>query len=41
MLALIIKKAIIIIISDLAKTANNPKIQKRIIDYKGQFQRKY
>jgi hypothetical protein len=41
MLALIIREAIIVIISDLAKIANNPRTQRRITDYKGQFQREY
>jgi hypothetical protein len=41
MLAFIIRKAIIVIISDLAKTVNNPKTQRRIIDRKGQFQKEY
>jgi hypothetical protein len=35
MLALIIRKAIIVIISDLAETANNPRIQRRITGRKG------
>jgi hypothetical protein len=41
MLALIIREAIIVTISDLAKIANNPRTQRRIIDHKGQFQREY
>jgi hypothetical protein len=41
MLALIMRKAIIVIISDLAKIANNPRTQRRIMNYKGQFQREY
>jgi hypothetical protein len=35
MLALIIRKAIIVIISNLIKIVNNPKTQRRIIDRKG------
>jgi hypothetical protein len=41
MLALIIIKAIIVTISDLVKTVNNPRTQRRITDYKGQSQREY
>jgi hypothetical protein len=35
MLALIIRKAMIVTISDLAKTTNNPRTQRRITDRKG------
>jgi hypothetical protein len=35
MLALIIRKAMIVIISDLAKITNNPRTQRRITDHKG------
>jgi hypothetical protein len=35
MLALTIRKAIIVIISDLAKTINNPRTQRQITDHKG------
>ena len=31
----------IVTMSDLAKTANNPRTQRRIADRKGQFQREY
>jgi hypothetical protein len=41
MLALIIREAIIVIMSDLAKIVNNFKTQRWIVDHKGQFQREY
>jgi len=41
MLALTIREAIIVTMSDLAKTVNNPRTQRRIADCKGQFQREY